>query len=166
VTIGPARQKDRRKPPRQPATGGAETGQSRHFAPRKSDPFGSHITAPPQLVRNPKVQPDEWELDVIQTRLMSSSWPKDQSYTAMAAKSGVQAQRTLIPEYYGPSCLTCHGSPQGEIDITGFPKETSPASRKRAPAKATSAASSASRCTDEPGAALVDRDFLALRYDL
>ena len=124
------------------------------------------VTAPPQLIRNPKVQPDEWELDVIQTRLMSSSWPKDQSYTAMAAKSGVQAQRTLIPEYYGPSCLTCHGSPQGEIDITGFPKETSPASRKRAPAKATSAASSASRCTDEPGAALVDRVFLALRYDL
>lgn len=81
------------------------------------------VTAPPQLIRNPKVQPDEWELDVIQTRLMSSSWPKDQSYTAMAAKSGVQAQRTLIPEYYGPSCLTCHGSPQGEIDITSFPKE-------------------------------------------
>ena len=34
-----------------------------------------------------------------------------------------RSQRTLIPEYYGPSCLTCHGSPQGEIDITGFPKE-------------------------------------------
>ena len=33
------------------------------------------------------------------------------------------AQRTLIPEYYGASCLSCHGSPQGEIDITGFAKE-------------------------------------------
>lgn len=81
------------------------------------------VTAPPQLIRNPKVQPDEWELNVVQTRLLSASWPRDQSYTAMATKSGVQAQRTLIPEYYGASCLACHGSPQGEIDITGFPKE-------------------------------------------
>jgi hypothetical protein len=81
------------------------------------------VTAPPSLLRNPKVRPDEWELDAIQTRLMSSSWPKDQSYTAMDAKSGVEAQRTLIPEYYGRSCLTCHGAPKGEIDITGFPKE-------------------------------------------
>jgi hypothetical protein len=81
------------------------------------------VTAPPRLIRNVKVQPDEWELDLIQTRLMSPSWPKNQSYTAMAAKNGVQAQRTLMPEYYGPSCLTCHGSPQEEIDITGFPKE-------------------------------------------
>jgi hypothetical protein len=81
------------------------------------------VTAPPRLIRNPKVRPDEWELDAIQTRLMSSSWPKDQPYTAAAAKDGVQAQRTLFPEYYGRSCLSCHGSPAGEIDITGFPKE-------------------------------------------
>jgi hypothetical protein len=81
------------------------------------------VTAPPQLIRNPKVQPDEWELDVIQTRLMAASWPKDQSFAAVAATKGVQAQRTLIPEYYGRSCLACHGSPKGEIDITGFPKE-------------------------------------------
>jgi hypothetical protein len=82
------------------------------------------VTAPPQLIRNPKVQPDEWELNAIKTRLMSSSWPKDQPYTAVAAaNNGAQAQRTLFPEYYGRSCLTCHGSPKGEIDITGFPKE-------------------------------------------
>jgi hypothetical protein len=81
------------------------------------------VTAPPQLVRNPKVQPDEWELNAIETRLMSSSWPKDQPYTAIAAKGSVEAERTLIPEYYGRSCLSCHGSPKGEIDITGFPKE-------------------------------------------
>jgi hypothetical protein len=81
------------------------------------------VTAPPMLIRNPKVRPDEWELEAIQTRLMASSWPKDQSYAAIAVKDGVQAQRTLFPEYYGRSCLSCHGSPAGEIDITGFPKE-------------------------------------------
>jgi hypothetical protein len=81
------------------------------------------VTAPPALVRNPKVQPDEWETKIINTKLLSPSWPKGRSYTASADKGGMQAERTLIPEYYGRSCLSCHGSPQGEIDITGYPKE-------------------------------------------
>jgi hypothetical protein len=81
------------------------------------------VTAPPQLIRNPKVQPDAWELDVIRSKLQSASWPKNQPYAAIADKNGIPAQRTLIPEYYGASCLSCHGSPQGEIDITGFAKE-------------------------------------------
>jgi Protein of unknown function (DUF3365) len=29
----------------------------------------------------------------------------------------------MVPEYYGASCLTCHGSPKGAVDITGYPKE-------------------------------------------
>jgi hypothetical protein len=29
----------------------------------------------------------------------------------------------MVPEYYAASCLTCHGSPKGEMDITGYPKE-------------------------------------------
>jgi uncharacterized protein DUF3365 len=81
------------------------------------------VTAPPQLLRNPKVRPDAWELDVLQTKLMSPTWPRNKIYTALAEENGVQALRTLIPEYYGNSCLACHGSPRGEIDITGFPKE-------------------------------------------
>jgi hypothetical protein len=81
------------------------------------------VTAPPQLVRNPKVQPDEWELNIIQTKLQSSAWPKGEAYTVIAPKNGTVAMRTLLPEYYGQSCLGCHGSPKGEVDITGFPKE-------------------------------------------
>jgi hypothetical protein len=41
----------------------------------------------------------------------------------MAPQRGVLAHRTLMPEYYGPTCLACHGTPKGEIDITGYPKE-------------------------------------------
>jgi Protein of unknown function (DUF3365) len=81
------------------------------------------VTAPPELVRNPKVVPDAWEREIISTQLMSPTWPKGQSYAANVEKGGVKAERILIPEYYGRSCLTCHGSPRGEIDITGFPKE-------------------------------------------
>jgi hypothetical protein len=29
----------------------------------------------------------------------------------------------MMPEYYASSCLSCHGSPKGETDITGYPKE-------------------------------------------
>jgi hypothetical protein len=29
----------------------------------------------------------------------------------------------LVPEYYTVSCLECHGSPKGSLDITGYPRE-------------------------------------------
>ena len=29
----------------------------------------------------------------------------------------------MVPEYYVGSCLVCHGSPKGEMDVTGYPKE-------------------------------------------
>ena len=28
-----------------------------------------------------------------------------------------------MPEYYTAGCLSCHGEPKGEMDITGYPKE-------------------------------------------
>ena len=93
------------------------------FGRRAAGTAEMKVTAPPYLIRNPQVQPDEWELEVIKTKLLAPAWPKDQPYTAVAPKDGNLAQRTLIPEYYGSSCLACHGSPKGEIDITGFPKE-------------------------------------------
>ncbi len=44
-------------------------------------------------------------------------------YSAMAEAKGRPAYRVMVPEYYAESCLTCHGSPKGEMDITGYPKE-------------------------------------------
>jgi hypothetical protein len=55
--------------------------------------------------------------------LLAPEWPHGQSYTATVDVSGRPAFRTLIPEYYTASCLSCHGSPKGEVDITGYPKE-------------------------------------------
>ena len=37
--------------------------------------------------------------------------------------NGRPAFRVTVPEYYAPSCLVCHGSPKGEMDLTGYPKE-------------------------------------------
>jgi cytochrome c553 len=81
------------------------------------------VTAPAALIRNAKTRPDEWESQVIGDKLLSPSWPKNQFYAAVTQSKGRAAHRTAAPEYYGGTCLTCHGAPKGEIDITGYPKE-------------------------------------------
>ena len=81
------------------------------------------VTAPMSLVRNRKSRPDAWEREVLETRLLAEDWPKGQYYTERVEFEGRPAFRMLFPEYYRASCLSCHGQPQGELDITGYPKE-------------------------------------------
>jgi hypothetical protein len=104
-----------------PAVFGRLTNEA--FGRRASGIAEMKVTAPATFIRNAKAKPDQWESDVIRDQLQSASWPKDQSYAAVAQINGKSAHRTAVPEYYGHSCLTCHGSPKGEIDITGYPKE-------------------------------------------
>lgn len=81
------------------------------------------VTAPPELVRNRKARPDAWEADIIKTKLLDPKWPRGQSYSAVVDANGHPAFRIMVPEYYAASCLVCHGSPKGEMDLTGYPKE-------------------------------------------
>ncbi len=81
------------------------------------------VTAPRHLVRNRKALPDAWEEKIIDSRLASADWPKDKLYSELAASNGRPAYRVLVPEYYSANCLSCHGEPAGEIDVTGYPKE-------------------------------------------
>ncbi len=81
------------------------------------------VTAPPDLVRNRKALPDDWETKIIETDLMSPDWPKGTVYSETTELDGKPAFRVLVPEYYSEGCLSCHGEPAGEIDITGYPKE-------------------------------------------
>ena len=81
------------------------------------------ITAPPELIRNRRSRPDNWETAVIREKLLSASWPRGQIFAAVAETKGRPAFRTIVPMYYSASCLQCHGSPKGETDITGYPKE-------------------------------------------
>jgi hypothetical protein len=81
------------------------------------------VTAPEELVRNRKARPDDWEREVIETRLTRPDWGKGDPFTEQVEASGRPAFRMLIPEYYSASCLTCHGEPAGEVDVTGYPKE-------------------------------------------
>ena len=81
------------------------------------------VTAPLELVRNRKARPDAWERAALAEKLASAGWPKGKLYSERADNRGRKAFRVLVPEYYGKGCLSCHGSPKGEIDITGYPKE-------------------------------------------
>jgi hypothetical protein len=81
------------------------------------------VTAPVNLVRNRKALPDAWEAQTISTRFLSPDWPHGQSYEATLDEGGKTVFRIAVPEYYAASCLSCHGNPRGEIDITGYPKE-------------------------------------------
>ncbi len=81
------------------------------------------VTAPPALVRNRKSRPDDWEKSVIQAKFLSPGWARGQLYWQAEPVKGREAFRVMVPEYYSASCLSCHGTPKGEMDITGYPKE-------------------------------------------
>ncbi len=93
------------------------------FENRAKDEAKIKVTAPEQLVRNRKSRPDEWEADIIRSKLLQADWPRGQAYAADVTAKGRPAYRMMMPEYYATSCLSCHGSPKGETDITGYPKE-------------------------------------------
>jgi hypothetical protein len=81
------------------------------------------VTAPAILVRNRMALPDPWEEEHIESKLLSPDWPQGQVFATEAPSGGRDAFRVLVPEYYTAGCLTCHGEPKGEIDVTGYPKE-------------------------------------------
>ncbi len=104
-----------------PAVFGRLVGES--FARLASGEAELKVTAPPELVRNRKARPDVFEENIIKTKLVEPAWPRGQPYSEMTDAKGRPAYRVMVPEYYAASCLTCHGSPKGEMDITGYPKE-------------------------------------------
>ena len=81
------------------------------------------VTAPPDLVRNRKARPDDWEMSVIEEKFLGADWEKGAAWYEVVEGAQGPAFRMLIPEYYSASCLSCHGEPAGEVDVTGFPKE-------------------------------------------
>ena len=104
-----------------PAVFGRQVSEA--FGRRATGLAEMKVTAPAKLVRNPKARADEWEGAVIKDKLMLASWSKDEVFSEVTKSKGKDAYRTAMPEYYAASCLSCHGSPAGEIDITGYPKE-------------------------------------------
>jgi hypothetical protein len=93
------------------------------FAEEMASEARVKVTAPKDLVRNRMARPDDWENRVIEEKFRSGDWPIGEAFYEQTSVNGKPAFRMLIPEYYSDSCLACHGSPAGETDVTGFPKE-------------------------------------------
>lgn len=93
------------------------------FAARAGNEARVRVTAPEQLVRNRKSLPDEWESRIIESVFSDPNTKKGEAYTELTELDGRPVFRMLLPEYYTESCLSCHGEPKGEIDVTGYPKE-------------------------------------------
>jgi general secretion pathway protein A len=69
--------------------------------------------------RNPKNEPDEYESSVLR---WLSGRPNGEAYVSELTESGGML-RVIMPIYYLPACLTCHGEPKGEWDVSGYPRE-------------------------------------------
>jgi hypothetical protein len=93
------------------------------FAERVGEEATIKVTAPPELVRNRRSRPDEWEVAAIRDYLQQADWPRGQLHSGVDTSGAEPRVRIMVPEYYSASCLTCHGVPAGELDITGYPKE-------------------------------------------
>jgi len=93
------------------------------FGEKVGDVAEIKVTAPIELVRNRKARPDQWESNVIESRFKSAEWSRGRLFSEIADGSNGLAFRVMVPEYYGQACLACHGSPKGEMDVTGYPKE-------------------------------------------
>jgi hypothetical protein len=104
-----------------PAVFGARVASK--FSEAMAGKFAIKLTAPKAYVRNRANRPDEWENQVIETQFKSPSYERGSAYSENAQVKGRNAYRYILPEYYGPSCLACHGDPKGEVDITGGKKE-------------------------------------------
>ncbi len=68
--------------------------------------------------------PDDFELEAYANfRSIGAMDGSGAEYYGTTQIDGAQVFRYVSPLYIKQSCLECHGSPAGEIDITGFAKE-------------------------------------------
>ena len=101
-----------------PATFGTETGA------RFQSWSGVYMkqTAPDSLVRNPKNKPDAFESDEMK-KMGEPSFPRVGEQIVSTVMEDGKTMRVLLPLFYRKDCLICHGSPKGERDVTGYPRE-------------------------------------------
>lgn len=96
-----------------PATFGSQT--ARKFSSR------SHVMLKQTTLnpRNPKNAPDAYEERILrQLALQTASRGPVAEWV-----DGGTTLRMMTPIYYSEDCLTCHGSPAGILDISGYPRE-------------------------------------------
>ncbi len=67
-------------------------------------------------------KPDEFESEVLKL-FEDKEYPKGKGYSRTMMQDGKPVLRMIVPEYAGKACLSCHGEPKGQRDISGSGKE-------------------------------------------
>jgi uncharacterized protein DUF3365 len=70
--------------------------------------------------RNPANAPDAFERATLES-FADPTHPREQPISEVTTKT--RALRLMYPLYTTRQCLACHGSPKGELDKTGYPRE-------------------------------------------
>jgi hypothetical protein len=70
--------------------------------------------------RNPANAPDAFERATLEA-FADPAHPREQAISEVTTKT--RALRLMYPLYTTRQCLACHGSPKGELDKTGYPRE-------------------------------------------
>lgn len=96
-----------------PATFGSQA--SRKFSSRSPVKMKQTTLNP----RNLKNTPDAYEERVLKQLATQSA----SAGPVAEWVDGGKTLRVLTPIYYSQDCLVCHGSPQGILDISGYPRE-------------------------------------------
>lgn len=99
-----------------PATFGSQA--ARKFSARSKVTIKQTALDP----RNLHNTPDSYERMVL-LRLAAQPLP---SPPIIEWIDGGTTLRVMTPLYYSEDCLTCHGSPKGILDISGYPREGAP----------------------------------------
>ncbi len=72
--------------------------------------------------RNPNNAPDAFETRVLR-QFAEPSYPREDERVFTEVTDGGKALRLMLPLFHKKECLACHGTPKGDIDISGYRKE-------------------------------------------
>jgi len=67
-------------------------------------------------------KPDAFEAEVLKL-FENKDYPKGKGYSRTMMQDGKPVLRVIVPEYASKACLSCHGEPKGQRDISGSGKE-------------------------------------------
>ncbi len=71
--------------------------------------------------RNPNNRPDEQEEQILFA--IRKHHPRVGDHIVESQLGQGAGVRVLLPLFYNKQCLSCHGTPKGEVDISGYEKE-------------------------------------------
>ena len=71
--------------------------------------------------RNPNNKPDEQEEQLLYA--VQKNHPRVGDHIVEQQLADSRGVRVMLPLFYSKQCLACHGSPKGEVDISGYEKE-------------------------------------------